>query len=201
MAIKSLQHSSITDNIFYRSLLAGNDAYEPGDEFILAEQVLSSSAASVTFSGLDTLAAGYEHLQLRYTARSTRAQVNSGMFMRFNADTGNNYVVHALIGDGGSVSSIASTARSTTLALPIPAANATASAFGAGVVDFLDPFETTKYTTIKSLGGIASSFNELQLASGLWLNTAALTSITLVAILSDQWLTGSRFSLYGIKAA
>ena len=171
------------------------------DYDLLETQVLASSAASVTFSSLSTYAADYQHLQLRYTARSTRAQVNSGMFMRFNADTGNNYVVHALIGDGGSVSSIASTARSTTLALPIPAANATASAFGAGVVDFLDPFETTKYTTIKSLGGIASSFNELQLASGLWLNTAALTSITLVAILSDQWLTGSRFSLYGIKAA
>jgi hypothetical protein len=120
--------------------------------------------------------------------------------MRFNGDTANNYVVHQLIGTGSSVSSTASTARSTTLALPIPAANATASAFGAGVVDLLDPFETTKNTTIRGLGGIASSFNELQLASGLWLNTAALTSITLVAILSDQWVSGSRLSLYGLKS-
>jgi hypothetical protein len=196
MAVRSLAQSSLVEPFTTNSMLAGYS----GNAFHHLETVrLSSNAATVEFTNLARYS-DFQHLQLRYAVRSTRAQVNSGLFMRFNGDTANNYVVHQLIGTGSSVSSTASTARSTTLALPIPAANATASAFGAGVVDLLDPFETTKNTTIRGLGGIASSFNELQLASGLWLNTAALTSITLVAILSDQWVSGSRLSLYGLKS-
>jgi hypothetical protein len=171
-----------------------------GDYELIESQILGSAASSVTFSSLGTYSSTYKHLQIRTAVRSDRAgQPNSGLFMRLNADTGNNYAVHWLIGNGSAVSSAASTSRSTTVALPLPAATATANAFGGGVIDILDAYSSTKNKTIRSLGGVASSFNELQMASGLWLNTASITSITFVTILSDQFVAGSRFSLYGIK--
>lgn len=178
------------------------EAATAGSFDLLQTEILTGSQASVTFSDLgDYATAGYQHLQIRYAVRSTRSQVNSGINLRFNADTGTNYIIHGLVGSGSSVSSYSSTGRSNTGGLPIPAANATASAFGGGVYDLLDPFETTKYTTVRGLGGIASSFNELQLASGLWLNTAALSSIIFVEPNSAEFATGSRFSLYGIRGA
>jgi hypothetical protein len=170
------------------------------DYELIATEILTTTESSITFSNLGDYSSTYKHLQVRAAVRSDRAgQPNSGLFMRLNADTGNNYAVHWLIGNGSAVSSAASTSRSTTVALPLPAATATADAFGGAVIDILDAYSSTKNKTIRSLGGVASSFNELQLASGLWLNTASITSITFVTILSDQFVAGSRFSLYGIK--
>jgi hypothetical protein len=75
-----------------------------------------------------------------------------------------------------------------------------ANQYGAMVIDILDPFETTKNTVIRALGGFASS--EISLNSGVWLNTAALTSLTFSKYGENGgYETGSRFSLYGIKAA
>jgi hypothetical protein len=65
------------------------------------------------------------------------------------------------------------------------------------VCDILDPFETTKNKTIRSLAGYGSGGN-VNLYSGLWINTSALTSITILAS-SGNFASASRFSLYGIK--
>ena len=176
------------------SLSGGAGAFD-----LLETQVLASSASSVTFSSLDTLAAGYQHLQIRAVARSTRTEVNAGIFMLLNGVTTASYSRHGLVGDGSSVSSFGVSAQTLMNSTPIPAANATASAFGGMVLDILDPFETTKNTTARALGGVASNYNELQLSSSAYYNTAAVSSVTLYTI--NDFATGSRFSLYGIKAA
>jgi hypothetical protein len=197
MAIKSLDKSSLVTPQTTNSMLAG---YSFQDYELIESVFLASNASSITFNNLNQYATEYKHLQIRAAVRSDRSGVlNSGLFMRLNGDTGNNYGIHALIGTGSSLSSIASTSRSTTVALPLPAATATANAFGGAVIDILDAYSLTKNKTIRSLGGVSSSFNEIQLASGFWLNTASITSITFVTILSDQFVAGSRFSLYGIR--
>ena len=203
MAIKSLQHSSITDNIFYSSMLAGNAAFDPGDEDILAEQVLSSSAASVTFSGLDTLAAGYQHLQIRMVARSDDSGSSNLRDLRIqvNADTGTNYSSHVLRGDGASVSSNAASSQdsiNTALSM-FPRPSNPTTQYGAAIIDVLDAFETTKYTTIRMLGGAKpDGEDQIWLGSGLWQNTNALTEIKIFANVGN--LAGnSRFTLIGLK--
>jgi hypothetical protein len=78
--------------------------------------------------------------------------------------------------------------------------NSTASSFGAGVIDILDPFSTTKNKTLRGLGGITSSeATNIALRSGSWASTSAVTSITCLPFSADNWVAGSRFSLYGIK--
>jgi hypothetical protein len=52
---------------------------------------------------------------------------------------------------------------------------------------------------LRSFGGITSE-PIVGLYSGAWYNTTALTSITLDQIIGTNFVSGSRFSLYGLKA-
>ena len=202
MAIKSLQHSSLTDNAFYRSVLAGNDAFEPDDEDFLEEIVLSSSAASVTFSGLGAYS-DYKHLQIRAVTRDTRAiSGTNNVLMTFNSDTGSNYrQLHVLKGDGSNASSYAEAQSSSIIPFGSPSANDTTNAFTAAVIDLLDAFSSNKYTTSRTLRGtnVAAAYaTQVVLASGLWMNTAPLTDISFAPI-SASFAVGSRISIYGVK--
>ena len=163
---------------------------------LLETQVLTSSAASVTFSSLSTYAADYQHLQIRAVSRMSFSNAERSLVMRFNADTASSYNNHGYFGSGSSVSSYYLPDTYISIG-SFAAANATANAFGAGVIDVLDAFETTKNTTVRSLAGTPTT-PQISLRSGLWRNTAALTSITLLDPTSNL-VTGSRFSLYGIR--
>lgn len=170
-----------------------------GSYDLLATEILTSSQASVTFSSLDTLAAGYQHLQIRMVARATFSNVERTFICRVNSDSGNNYDHHGLFGTGSSVASYASTSQAKIDLGSFAANNAALGAFGAGVMDILDPFETSKYTTFRTLSG-AQTTPHITLRSGLWMNTAALTSIEISEPTSNI-AAGSRFSLYGLKAS
>lgn len=163
---------------------------------LLETQVLGSSTASVTFSSLGTYS-NYKHLQIRVAARTDRSgAADDNVIMRFNGDSGSNYSCHNLRGNGSSVISGALTNETKIVARAIGGNDGN---FGAVVIDILDAFETTKYKTSRSLGGYAT--NIVELGSGSWRNTAALTSILLDQDVGSNFLTGSRFSLYGIKGA
>jgi hypothetical protein len=204
MTIKSLQSTSLTNNVFYRSMLAGNDAFFPefeSDEF-LEEVVLTSSASSVTFSSLDYYAAeGFKHLQIRWVGRGDAAVTYSAAAMRVNGDAGSNYARHDLRGDGSSVSSNAATGGSSFYVGNVPFGSSTANAFGAAVIDILDFASTSKNTTFRILSG-DNIAPQVTLSSGLYVSTSAITSVTMFASFTAgrNWDTNSRFSLYGSKA-
>ena len=170
---------------------------------LLDEEILLSAASSVTFSGLDTLAAGYQHLQIRYSAQGDRGSPHFQdlMSVYFNGDTGANYSFHYLRGYENAVQSGYSNLYNFNY---VSLNYKNANLFAAGVIDILDPFETTKYKTMRSLNGYmnnSSSFeNAVALASGSWRNTNAVNSITLDPALGANFTARSRFSLYGIKA-
>ena len=175
--------------------VAAGNAYE-----LLESQVLTSNQATITFSNLNsTYGSTYQHLQLRVVARTNRSgQVaDLGTFF-FNGDevlAGGNYNSHGLAGSGSSVASFYD-------AVPYisyyAAANATANKFTAFIMDILDPFETTKFTTTRMFLGQGESDRQVALESGLWRNTAALTSLKLDVI--GDFIIGSRFSLYGLRS-
>jgi hypothetical protein len=131
-------------------------------------------------------------LQLRYVANGRSVHE----LREFNGDTGNNYAFHRLLGDAGSVQSTASTGQAF---IWTPASTTTANIFSAGIVDFLDYTSSSKNTTLRILGGRAEGTGQIALHSGLWLNTAALTSFKVNSGSTTQFITGSRFSLYGIR--
>ena len=195
MAIKSLKHSSLTDNAFYRSVLAGNGAYFPvyeSDDF-LEEVVLSSAASSVTFSSLGTYAtAGYKHLQIRM----------AGHYMQFNGDTSANYTTHRLMGNGSSVSAYHyGTEDYIRLGDSERLTQSVADAFAPTIVDLLDFASTTKTTTARVLngrtGGVSGASPRIEFISGLWTSTDAVTSVLFKNF--ANYVAGTRMSLYGSK--
>jgi hypothetical protein len=183
---------------------AGAGAGAAGSYDLLETQVLGGSSASVTFSSLSTYAATYQHLQIRAVSRLDSGSGDEAQgYIRFNGDSGTNYSGHWLLGFGSG--SPVSTSFVSVSYMPglDHALNATAGGnFAASVIDILDAFETTKFKTIRSLSGAAAG--GIFLTSGSWRNTNALTSITLGPPTNQPtWnlATGSRYSLYGLKAA
>ena len=179
-------------------ILAASGA-SAGSFDLLETQVLGSSQASVTFSSLGTYASTYKHLQLRIVSRSTWSGAQAGLVMQLNADTAANYSYHGLGGNGSSVSSFAGASQSFMYQGVSAGNGATANAFAGVVIDLLDVFDTNKFKTVRALFG--NSTTEVGIHSGSWRNTNALTSILLKTDVTSNLVTGSRFSLFGIKGA
>jgi hypothetical protein len=165
---------------------------------LLETYILGSDQASITFSSLGTYSSTYKHLQIRYAARTNRAANLDDIIVRFNGDSGNNYSAHMLWGNGSSVQSTGFGSINRGIWPVATGANATANAFGAGLIDILDAFSTTKNTTGRSISG-ATPGNEIRMVSFGYYNTASITSILLDQESGTNFLAGSRFSLYGIR--
>jgi hypothetical protein len=169
------------------------------DYELIASEILGSDTASVIFSNLGDYSSTYKHLQVRAVARSNGAFADDTLRLRFNADTGSNYSFHQLFGNGSSVVSGRFINQTGAYPAQIAAAASASNIFSGAVIDILDPYSTSKNTTIRGLSGITGNANLILLRSGAWLNTASITSITLAGIDGGNLLAGSRFSLYGIK--
>lgn len=196
--IKSALQSSLTNDVKYSSMSAG---VVPSSEYLISNFVAETSLVSLQFN-VGQYAGIYKHLRLVMSARSTRAETDSYFFIQFNGDAGTNYNGHYLRGDGSAVASgtIASPYLNGHLGLlGLPAATAPASSFGACVYDFLDCFDTSKYTTTRGIAGQSASYSRIGIESSAWRNTAALTSIKIDDIFGNI-AQGSRFSLYGVTA-
>ena len=171
-----------------------------GSYDLLQTEILAGSAASVTFSDLGDYASTYHHLQIRFVARSDRSgQTNTRVRLQFNGLTAASYFSHELEGNGSTVASSATTSSSSILIGRINGPTSTANAFGATVIDVLDPFSTSKNTTFRSLSG-STSYDRIGLFSGSLANTASLTEIKVLDEFAN-FIAGSRFSIYGLRSS
>jgi len=160
---------------------------------LLETTILGSDTASVSFTSLNsTYGSDYKHLQVRIVNRSGRSDTNDGVRVRMN--TNDAAQEHSLEGNG---SSVFSTSKSGNFDPIIVANNSPTGEFSATILDILDAFDTSKNTTMRALTGYSSY---LQLTSGLYTSTSAVDEL-LFSNFGGNILTGSRFSLYGIKAA
>lgn len=200
MAVKSLNRSGLVTFQKYSSMLAGNDPYFPGAYDLLESVILSGNQSSVTFSSLGAYAADYKHLQIRYSARGTNSYTTSFMVnVQLNGVGTQTYAYHYMY--NGSAPSIGSTGNASYVtsmqAGYYAGSGVTANTFGAGIIDFLDPFSPNKNTTIRGIS--AQPANSVGIQSAFWNNTAAVTSIRVAEASGGAFITGSRFSIYGIK--
>ena len=163
---------------------------------LLETQVLTSSASSVTFTGLGSYS-DYKHLQLRMTVRNTGASENNLGF-RLNADSSSSYASHRLYGNGSSVISNGASSLDKMLYLTMPDSSDSSNIFGAAVVDVLDFSSVSKNTTFRWFWGMNGADTHIGLGSGLWNNTNAVTSLQTFPF-SGNFVAGSRFSLMGVK--
>jgi hypothetical protein len=161
----------------------------------LETQTLSSAVASVTFSSISQ---AYTDLVMVINTNGISAGA-SAYAAQFNGDTATNYAHHFMLGTG---SAVASTGQATINKFPlIDSSNnaATANVFAVTVADISDYTNTNKYKTARSIAGLDTNGNgSAFLCSGLWMNTAAITSITVVPE-NTAFAQYSSFALYGIK--
>ena len=191
MAVTRLTTNGLTGTK-YDIASADNYYMEP-----IATQLLSSAAATVTFSNIPNT---YKHLQLRSIARTTAAATDNYCNIIFNSDSGANYSYHNLRTDGGGGVQASGLASQNAIYLQRYAGgNAAASIFGSVIVDILDYASTSKNKTLRNFGGEErNGAGSVYLVSGAWFNSSLINSITLTPE-SGSFATNSRFSLYGIK--
>ena len=150
-----------------------------------------SGASSITFSNIPNT---YTHLQIRGIARMSS---DVAFKVTFNGSTGT-YRNHYLEGTGGSA--IAGTETFSYIEL-YPGIS-TANIFTGLVWDILDYANTNKNKVIRAFSGFdANGTGYIDLDSGLWVNTAAITSITVACTSSATFQQFTQFALYGVKSA
>jgi hypothetical protein len=162
----------------------------------IATTTLGSDAATVTFS---SISGSYTDLVL--IAKASQDGSVGSISLRFNSDTGSNYSLTRMFGDG----SAASTAKSSneTAGGVVIIGNSAVSSAGTYIINIMNYSNSTTYKTCISRGSDASSGGYISAYATLWRSTSAITSIDLKfgAIGgTTNARSGSTFTLYGIKA-
>lgn len=196
MAIRSLKSGT-----FSRSGMVGNPVIMPGSYESIQTVSGNGSSSQLTFSSIPST---YSHLQIRVILRGVRAYGSEQLYIRVNGDGASNYTYHYIYGDGGGGSAAGSNvAGNVFLVGELPAANETANIYNGSVIDILDYTNTNKYKTMRSLSGYDNNGNtgaqsaKAWFGSGLWLNTAAITSITVLS--NGAFTSDSSIALYGVN--
>jgi hypothetical protein len=184
-------------------MLAGNSGFDPSATWLIQRISPTTSPASITFSSIP---AGYSSLQIRAISKDTYTTI-AGTYeysLQFNGDTATNYSWHWLYGNGTSAlaTGTASTSNIDIIGSGLSSNAALANMYGVSIVDIIDYASTSKYKTVRAFAGdnansTSTNYN-IDLVSGLWRSTAAVTSITLIAG-GTAFATGSTYALYGMK--
>ena len=158
---------------------------------------LSASSASVEFNNIPGT---YSHLQIRGIGRSTTANTGvDNVYVRVNSDSGANYARHQIFGDGTTATASAASSTNQAVLGDIARNNNTSGMFGAFVIDILDYANTSKYKTFRALSGSdLNGSGEIRFRSSLWMNTNAISTITLLSE-NNSLAQHTSITLYGIK--
>jgi len=162
----------------------------------IATTTLTTTTNSITFSSIPGT---YAHLQLRISAQSSA----NDYYMRFqfnSSGTSGTYKHHELGGNGSGPFAGDGSGSDDSWAGPRVGYNLTSN-LGAVIVDILDYTNTNKNKVCRALGGYdGNGSGIIEIHSGLWISTSAITSITIKPYIGG-YISGSTFALYGIKAA
>ena len=158
----------------------------------IASVVGTSSSTTISFNSIPS---DYKHLQIRGTSYDGTGY---SVRMRFNNDSGSNYARHFLTGTGANAFAGGSGSE---LDMVIMNTNGNTSDYPtSAIIDIHDYTSTTKYKTTRTFTGLSQNdtSGEVSLRSGLWLSTAAVTSIQII-INGASFTNLTRLALYGIK--
>ena len=160
---------------------------------LIASQTLGSAAASITFS---SIAASWTDLRVVLTG-TTASQ--SFPFLRFNADTANNYSGTYLDGNGSAASSLRDSNIS---GIYIAGANGdfVSTQVSTAQIDIFSYAGSTFKTALSAYSGDKNGSGYVVRTVGLWRSTAAITSVVLFDN-GVNWSIGTTATLYGIRAA
>jgi hypothetical protein len=163
--------------------MAAGNTYEA----IATQTVTGSAAASVTFSSIPST---YTDLVVVVQGLLTTGADN--VCLQFNGDTGSNYSVTVLLGDGTSASSFRTSNTSN-------CGRDVISNIQGNVIYNINNYSNA--TTYKTVLGRSSATNYgARTSVSMWRNTAAINQIVLFPT-AYTFNVGTVLSIYGIKAA
>jgi hypothetical protein len=172
----------------------------PSTYTLIASNVLSSSASSVTFSSIPNT---YTDLAVRVSGRSDDSS-NSSNSIRFfiNSNTGTVYSFTRILGNGTSVASYSAPANTDELYFNNGLSTALSTANTFGNAEIYIPNYTS--STNKPVGSFQvaetnSSPVSVGMTAGSIRITSAITTIQVTLNPTYSFVTGSSFYLYGIK--
>jgi hypothetical protein len=156
----------------------------------IATTTLGSAATEVNFT---SISGSYTDLILIMSGNSTTGNVYESL--QVNSDTGSNYSRTYLSGDG----SITDSGRNTSQTYFRFDAYSRVSSTGRNIniINFNNYSNSTTYKTF--LARSNNSALGTDAVVGLWRSTSAITSIR-VFMDTSTWISGSTFTLYGIKS-
>jgi hypothetical protein len=157
---------------------------------------------------LSSISQAYTHLQVRIFARSAGSIADHVRVSPLNDQTPANYRCHYLYGNG--TSALSGSNQTTAgqigfLTSGIPYSTSQSNTFATYIVDILDYTNTSKYKTVKAIGGwddnnVSGTNANVSLSSYVWMNTAAITSVTIASV-NNPMVQGTRIDLYGITSS
>ena len=162
---------------------------------LISRTTLTTTAASVTFNSIPQT---FQTLKLVISARTenTASGPNDNIQLNFNRSS-SNLSARQLYGTGTSAGS--GTLGTQIYAGYVPSSlNATANTFGSSEITIPNySGATNKPVSVDGVSesNIAGMYQDID--AGLWSNTSAITSITIVTTYSIA--SGSTFSLYGVS--
>lgn len=186
-------------------MLAGNAAYDPSAFFLIASATPTGTTVSFT-----SIPQTYKVLQLRIQARTARTGQSlkeDDIYMRFNSDaTAGIYNTNYLFGEGGgNVNDGSFSAEGAYVGIAV--ANDSASGnFGCTIINVENYTNTTTFKPYRAFQGVAqpiapsgSYYGRTGLIGGMWRSTSAITTVGFYTGSGQSFVTGTTFSLYGIK--
>ena len=169
-----------------------------GDYESISTTTLTGNQSTITFSSIPST---YKHLQLRFIAKTDRAETDDYVLMKLNSDATANYSWHIIRGNG-SAAIAGGSANASNIRLEYAASgnSGASNIFAASVLDILDYADTNKYKTTRILNGMdLNGSGWIYFSSGNWRSTSAITSITLTPSFGTNFMQYSSFALYGCK--
>lgn len=157
----------------------------------IATQTLGSAVNQVTFSSIPST-----YTDLVVVQNGTFTSAAGDAFIRFNSDTGSNYSMTWLTGNGTASGSGRETSQ-TRMIIDINGYPTTG--VSTRILQINNYSNTTTNKTVLARSNNAAT--GVDAIVGLWRSTAAISTIDLYAWTTNSFSIGTVLSLYGIKAA
>ena len=169
----------------------------PSTYTLISSNVLTGSAASVTFSAIPST---YTDLVVRWSARDVSGGGNYDIQCEFNGSAGTSYSTVQLYGTGNAAwSSIYSSAAYGRTGYS-ESSDSTSSTFSSDEI-YIPSYTVAQNKPFSSFGATENNSTTSRVIvstmASLWRNTSAITSIKLSS--GGTFASGSSFYLYGIK--
>ena len=162
-----------------------SSTYEP-----IATTTLGSATNTVSFT---SISGSYTDLIL--IANLNGSGGNANIRIRLNSDSGTNYSGTALSGNGSTAVSNRTTSENAMLC--IQTGSSLNNIWSTFVFNLMNYSNTTTYKT--AVSRLSSAGSEVTANVNLWRSTSPVTNIE-ISTNSNNYASGSTFTLYGIKA-